>query len=497
MPGFAFGTTEPAPQRDSGFRTGPGRNRTPVDSSPQRIRWMPGLAGSALCAWLAGCAGTPLPELPADDVPRAWRGTEGADAWPAEDWWHGFASDELVVVLDRVRASNLELANTERSLRAAELALTDAGLDRYPSPSLDAGASGSYAGSRPRGGDFRDGGSDAVDLTLGVDYPGLLDRRPRFAAATARYGSSLARAAETRLRILAAAAASYFRILLIRDRAAAARLNLANAEAIGRIVGARVDAGTALASEGLRQRIVVRRQANALRTLELDLLKARASLALMAGESVWDFDVEGATLADLAVPPVAPGLPSELLLRRPDIVQAEAALREGRADVDLARLAFLPRISLTGSGALGSTLANLGADGAAGVGATSGIALGLFDLGRRQRGLEASRLRLESLLADYRRTVVGAFNDVEVALADIDLLGALSEVLAEDVTLAEESLRITEARYREGVQEFEALLGAQDALYAARNAVLDNKLATLLAAVDLYTALGGGWRRAD
>ena len=100
-------------------------------------------------------------------------------------------------------------------------------------------------------------------------------------------------------------------------------------------------------------------------------------------------------------------------------------------------------------------------------------------------------------MADYRRTVIGAFNDVEVALADIDLLGALSEVLAEDVTLAEESLRITEARYREGVQEFEALLGAQDALYAARNAVLDNKLATLLAAVDLYTALGGGWRRAD
>ena len=83
-------------------------------------------------------AGTPLPELPADDVPGAWRGTDGGDAWPAEDWWRGFASDELAVVLDRVRASNLELANSERSLRAAELALTDAGLDRYPSPSLDA-----------------------------------------------------------------------------------------------------------------------------------------------------------------------------------------------------------------------------------------------------------------------------------------------------------------------------------------------------------------------
>lgn len=455
------------------------------------------LAAPVLGAWLAGCAATPLPELPAGDVPEAWRGTDGSDAWPAADWWRGFASDELAGLIGRVEANNLELANSERNLRAAELALTGAGLDRFPSPSLDAGAGGSYAGSRPRDGDFRDGGGDAVDVTLGVDYANVLDRRPRFAAATARYGSSLARAADARLRIVAAAAAGYFRILLIRDRMAAARLNLANAEAIARIVGARVDAGTALASEGLRQRIVVRRLANALRTLELDALKARASLALMVGESVWDFDIEGRTLADLAVPAVVPGLPSELLLRRPDIVQAEAALREARADVDLARLAFLPRISLTGSGALGSTLADLAGDAAASVGATSGLALGLFDLGRRQRGLETSRLRLESLLADYRRAVIGAFNDVEVALADIDLLGRLGEVLAEDVALARESLRITEARYREGVQEFEALLGAQDALYAARNAVLDNKLATLLAAVDLHTALGGGWRRAD
>ena len=458
---------------------------------------MPRLAGSALCAWLAGCAATPLPELPAGDVPEAWRGVDVNELWPETDWWHGFASDELVGLVERVKANNLELANSERDLRAAELALTDAGLDRFPSPTLDAAASGSYTGSRSRDGEFRDGGSDAVDLTLGVDYANVLHRRPRFSAATARYESSLARAADTRLRIVAAAAASYFRILLFHDRMAAARLNLANAEAIGRIVGARVDAGSALASEGLRQRIVVRRQANALRTLELDVLKARASLALMVGESVWDFDVEGETLADLALPEVVPGLPSELLLRRPDIVQAEAALREARADVDLARLAFLPRISLTGSGALGSTLANLAADATTSVGATSGLVLGLFDLGRRQRGLETSRLRLESLLADYRRAVVGAFNDVEVALADIDLLGRLSEVLAEDVTLAQESLRITEARYREGVQEFEALLGAQDALYAARNAVLDNKLATLLAAVDLYTALGGGWRRAE
>ena len=450
---------------------------------------MSGRTASVLfVALLAGCATTPLPELPADDVPDVWRGASRDEAWPAADWWPAFESGELLDLIESVRANNLELANTERTLRTAELALIDAGLDRFPSPTLDAGARQSYAGTRPRDGDYTDGGSDAVDLTVGVDYSDVLARRPRFAAATARYESSLARAADARLRIVAVAAAGYFRILLLRDRIAAGQQNLAHAEAIERIVRARVDAGTALASEGLRQRIVVRRQANALRTLELETLRARASLALMVGESVWDFDVEGQTLADLAVPAIAPGLPSDLLLRRPDIVQVEAALREARADVDLARLAFLPRISLTGGGGLAST------ETAATVGATASLALQIFDLGRRGRGLEASRLRLESMLDDYRRTVIGAFNDVEVALADIDLLGSLGEVLAEDVALAEESLRIVEARYREGVQEFEALLGAQDTLYGARNALLDNKLATLLAVIDLYTALGGGWR---
>ena len=448
-----------------------------------------GTAPVLLAALLAGCASTQLPELPAGDVPDGWRGASRDEAWPARDWWPAFESGELLDLIERVRANNLELANTERTLRTAELALIDAGLDRFPSPTIEAGARQSYAGTRPRDGDYTDGGSDAVDVTLGVDYSDVLARRPRFAAATARYESSLARAADARLRIVAAAAAGYFRVLLLRDRIAAGQQNLAHAEAIERIVRARVDAGTALASEGLRQRIVVRRQANALRTLELETLRARASLALMVGESVWDFDVEGQTLADLAVPAVVPGLPSDLLLRRADIVQAEAALREARADVDLARLAFLPRISLTGGGGLASTKT-----AATTVGATASLALQIFDLGRRGRGLEASRLRLESMLDDYRRTVIGAFNDVEVALADIGLLGSLGEVLAEDVALAEESLRIVEARYREGVQEFEALLGAQDTLYGARNALLDNKLATLLAVIDVYTALGGGWR---
>ena len=449
-------------------------------------------AVQALCAaCLGACAVTPLPTLPAGDVPTAWHADYGNDTWPAANWWHVFSSDELLDLIERIEAHNFELANSQRNLRAAELALIDAGLDRFPLPSLDALISRSYSS---RGSPEVD--SSRVDMTLGVTYLDILGNRPRFAAAAARYESSVARAVDTRLRVYALAATYYFRILLLRDRMAAAQANLGRAKAIERIVRARVEVGTALASEGLRQRIVVRRQSNALRMLEMEVLNARASLARMVGESVWDFDIDSQTLGDVVVPTVVPGLPSELLLRRPDIVQAEAALREARADVDLARVAFLPRISMTGS-ALGSTLESLTRGGTATFRASSSLGMGVFDLGRRHRGLKVSRLRLESLLASYRRTVIGAFNDVEVALANIEALRFLGEVISDDVALAEESLRITEARYREGVREYETLLAAQASLYDTRNAWLNNKLSTLLALVDLYVALGGGWRRED
>ena len=452
------------------------------------------LAGVAVA--LAGCATTPLPTLPPEDLPGAWRAAEGrVGAWPDVDWWLAFESDELADLMARVEARNLDLRTNERDLRMARLALIDAGLDRWPAPDLTIGASGSYVGSRRRGGNYGDGGSESADLSLGANHANLLDARPRHDIATARFASSVARAADIRLRTLATAASAYFQLLLLHDRMAAARLNLARAEVIEGIVQARVDVGLALASDGLRQRIVTRRERNALRTLSVRMLGARSALALMVGESLWDFDVEATTLAEVRVPAAVPGLPSELLVRRPDIVQAEAALREARANVDLARLAFLPRISLTSSANAASTsLSDLLGDGVATLAATSNTALKLFDGGRRRRGLEASRLRLESLLDSYRRTVIAAFNEVEVALADLDLLGSLSAVLDEDVALAEESLRIAEARYREGVQGFETLLNAQTTLYATRNARLDNKLARLRAVVDLHLALGGGWR---
>ena len=452
------------------------------------------LAAVCVAVLLAGCAATPLPALPPSDIPKAWRNGEPGADWPPLEWWRAFGSDELTALVGQVRERNFELENSARALAAAELALADAGLDRWPAVTLATTAGRSYSGAGKRG-DYADGGGESIGLNLRAPTNDILGQRPRHQAALASYDSALAQAAQTRLRVLATTATTYFQILLLRDRMQAARANIENADAIERIVSARVDAGVALASDAMRQRITTRRQRNLLRTLEVEVLKARAALALMVGESVWEFDVAATTLSDVRVPHVAMGLPSDLLLRRPDLVQAETALRDARANVDLARLAFLPRIDLvTGAGASSASFGSLAAQGATALTATADLAFTLFDLGQRRRNLEASRLRLESLLADYRQVVIGAFNEVELGLADLGLLRSLADVLADDVRLAEESLRIAEARYREGAGQFETLLAAQTTLYGAREALLNNKLGVLQAVVGLYRALGGGWR---
>src|SRR5690606_16316540 len=211
------------------------------------------------------------------------------------------------------------------------------------------------------------------------------------------------------------AASTYFQILLVRDRIVAAMQNVENAEAIGNIARARVDAGVAVPIEALQQQIAIERERANLRSLVQNDLAARAALALLMGRTVQDFDVAGRTLQNISVPSVRPGLPSDLLRRRPDLVQAEANLRAASANLDLVRTALFPRISLTGgvnssSDSLGDLLSSSGNV----LSINASLLQVLLDNGQRLRNIDQARLSLENSLTAYRRTVLDAFNDVEV-----------------------------------------------------------------------------------
>lgn len=447
-----------------------------------------------------GCATTSVPPLETSDVPSAWEQADTAeqDEWPSETWWEQFASLELNQIVNRVEESNLDLQVNQANLEQAQLLLRDAGFELFPTPSVTLGVSESYSGSEPDGQGYSDSSSGSADLSLGLSYNRILSKPTEYTAAKADYNASVANAADVRLNTLSTATSTYFQILLLRDQIQAAHENVANAQTIAKIAETRVEVGVITPLEALQQRIALENQKASLRQLQQSEYAARAALSLMLASSVQGFDVEADSLEQIAVPQVSPGMPSSLLSRRPDLVAAQANLVGSTKQVDLARLEFLPNISLTGSANLVSDSLSSLLDGAdLFVDAAASVVQTLLDNGARSRSTKRARLNLEASLANYRKAVISAFNEVEVNLSNLDVLQALGQVASSNRGLAEEAFRLAEVRYREGAVDYQTVLVAQNTLFDARNAYYQNKLSQLNAVVALYVALGGGWQIAD
>ena len=409
-------------------------------------RWLTSLV------FLAGCASTELPELPGETVPDDWRTqTDAAQAWPDAAWWNAFETDELRAVISAVQESNTTLRINERNLQAAEILLREAGFDLYPTPVVSVAGSLSYQGVDVSDEDYFDSKSEDYALGASVVYADILGKADRYDAARARHDVSVARSADVALATLATTASTYFQVLLARDRIATARQNLENAIVISDILQARFEAGVINEIDALQQEIAVEQQRNAVRNFVQTELAARASLAVLMNRSVRDLEIEEETLEVVVVPSVAPGVPAELLARRPDLVEAEANLRAARADVDLARLAFLPDITLTASGTVRSDdLKRLVEAPDVFVNAAAGVVQTLVDNGARSRNVTLNSLDLESRFDEYRNAVIRAFNEIDVALSNIELLNALAQVALDDRARAEESFRIARSPLSRG-----------------------------------------------
>jgi outer membrane protein, multidrug efflux system len=454
------------------------------------------MAGTLPLVLVSACVTLDPPPLPESDVPVLWQGPveEAAGVWPDIDWWNAFNDAELSALIEQVKANNLDLANNERNLRSAQIALEEAGFTLFPAPQLTIGTSASASRTDINGISSSSSSTGPFQLVGSVSYSGILSRPANYQRSVADYDSRVAQTASVALNTLGTATSTYFQILLIRDRIEAARQNLANAEEIAAIAEARLRAGVSVPIDLLQQQIAIERERTNLSSLVQSDLAARSSLALLLGRSVQGFDVDGQTLQIIEVPKVQPGLPSELLVRRPDLIQAEASVRSANANVAVVRTAFLPNISLTSNNsASSSSLANLVSSPDTALSISANLVQTLLDTGQRRRNLEQARITLENSLSSYRRAVLAAFNEIEVQLSNIQLLEAQGQVAARNLEAAEEAFRIAQVRYEAGVADYQTILTSQNTLFANRNALLDNKLQQLNATLALVQALGGGW----
>jgi len=231
---------------------------------------------------------------------------------------------------------------------------------------------------------------------------------------------------------------------------------------------------------------LIRQRAAALH--QLQLLTARLDLAVAPGD-----------LRQMPVPiDPPPGLPSTLLERRPDVQAAEAALAAQNARIGVARAAMFPTISLTGdyggqSAALGQLLAAPGRIWSIGF----GLALPLFDAGRRAAATELEEARTREAVGAYQKAAQSAFHDVQDALSNVRLYAAAEEDARLRVVAAVDALRLAQRRYESGYTSFLEVLIQQRTLYEAQLGAVQNRQARMLASVDLMRALGGGWQESE
>ncbi len=450
-------------------------------------------------ALLASCVTVEVPDLPDTAIPEAWQGPQEVQAasWPELQWWNSFETEELSSIISEVRANNLDLQNNRRNLESAQLALREAGFNLLPTPTLTVSTAGVYSDSLANA-ELDNSPNQPLTLAAGFTYNNILSKPASFEQALAIYDSNRALVADTALNTLGTTASTYFQVLFIRDQIEFARQNLQNAETIGNITQARVDAGVAVPIDALQQRIAIQQQRTNIQSLQQSELSALSSLALLLGRSVQGFNVDGQTLDLLNVPQLRPGIPAELLRRRPDLVQAEANLRSSVANVELSRLSFFPTLSLTGNiSASDGSVSDLLSSPDDLLNLTASISQILLDNGARSRSVRQAEISMENNLNNFTRAAIGAFNEIEVLLSNIRLLQEQEFVAEQQLAQAEESFRLAEVRYREGVADFQTVLTTQNTLFAQRTNYLNNKIQRLNAMVGFYQALGGGWDADD
>lgn len=446
---------------------------------------------------LGACATTGKAPSPAPAMPQSFAQSFVEQAAPdavapMHDWWNAFGSPELSSFVVAALVTNPDLAMAGERVLQAEAQVRIAGATLWPV--LNLGVDSSRRETRVDGNNWQGGSASGISLGASdeVDAWGKNSSGVRSAEASLR--ASRYDRESARLTLVAGVANAYFQTLSLRGRLTIARKNLSVAERVLTVVGSRVRNGAASAVDLARQQAAVLAQRAAIQPLALQERQMLLALAILLGRQPEGFDAEALDVTDLTVPRIAPGLPAQLLVRRPDLASAEAQLAAANANVTVARAALLPSIEISGSTGLASnSMLNFMN------GATATITIGasllqpIFDGGRRQGQTHVAASRERELVENFRKAVLVALAEVESALAVGGRTAEQESLQKMVVAQSRQALGLAEIRYREGADDLLTALDAQRTLFQAEDQLAQIRLSRLQASVGLFRALGGGW----
>ncbi len=445
---------------------------------------------------LAGCSLEPKYVQPAPAIPASWpvgdpylRQSEAA--LPAVTYQQIFRDARLQALIEQALSNNQDLMIAAANIAAARERYKIQRADLFPQVDAAVGVS-----AQPATGEGESGTDGQFQAGIGItgfelDLFGRI--RSLSHAELNRYLGTEAGARATRLTLVSDIATAWLTYAADQSLLEIAQRTATSAEKSVGLTRARLEGGIA-------PRTDVRQAEQILENARADVAEQRTAIAqdvnllqLLVGAPIdpkllpRSIDEAGPTVSELPA-----GLDSYVLLRRPDVVQAEFQLRAMNAEIGAARAALFPRISLTGLlGFASSSLSGLFSDGSFGWSASADATYPIFRAGAGRAGVRLSEAERDAALATYRKTIQTAFREVADALAR---RGTISEQVGARLRQREataDTLALSQARYQEGIESFLTSLDAQRSYYLAQQSVVVIRLRAALNLVNLYESLGG------
>jgi len=465
------------------------------DAAPATRR----LACIGLAALLAGCTSlTPPYEQP--PLPVAERFPDVADpntpvlpsALAATDiaWQNFFSDPKLKALIELALLNNRDLRVAILNIEQARAQWQVQRADQVPG--VNAGAIVTSE-SNTKGGSTTAYVAGLNVPSFELDFFGRVNSLSE--AALAQYLATEEARKTAQIILVAAVANAYLAVHADQEQLALTQQTLASRVASLQLTQLKLDNGIVSELDLAQSQSLVAGARVALQVLKRQRLQNENALVLLVGQPVQSDLRPETSLMGLSIGPELPaGLPSDLLLNRPDIRQSEQQLRSANANIGAARAAFYPRITLTGgAGVASGNLLDLFKAGTFAWAFTPQIVLPLFDGGRNQANLDAAKAQRDITIAQYEKTVQTAFREVADALAGRATLTEQLKAQQAQADAEAARYRLSNLRYTSGVSSYLDALDAQRSLFLAQLATVQVQLSRLQNQVRLYQVLGGGW----
>ena len=462
-----------------------------LPDGPGYVRWVPRNFQAEPLPTTAQAIGQKAPDIkpPVPETDRLPR--------PKQNWWTEFNNSELDGLIETALVNNYDLRVAVARIEQAENQARIADSARLPSieffSGIEAKGPALGVGTATSRQDWRSRGIYQFGLRANyeIDLWGRRGYEARSALELAR--ASVFNREVVALTLIAETTTAYFRYLSLTERIAIAEKSRRLAQDVAQAIGQRLQRGDASKIDQQQQQVAIALIDNNLANLRLEKERTLNRLAVYLGKPPGTIHISGDSLQNIRLPQVTPGLPSELLCRRPDVRRAEAQLAAASANVGAARANLLPSVALTGQFGQGSfNLTELLSPQSILYSLAGNLVANVFDGDRKENQLVQARANNRELLEQYANTVLAALRDVEDSLTGIRMTASQQQALAEALSRNSKLLEMSHEVYRLGALDLISLLDLQRNVYLAQDAEARARFEQVRSAIDLFKALGGG-----